>query len=371
MEFRECAVEGMVNPSGSFWQAKRVLVLGHSGFKGSWVSLWLHQLGARVAGVSLPPPTEPSLFALAGLQTLLPTTYGDIRNLATVTEAMHAWQPEIVFHLAAQSLVRRSYRDPVETYATNVMGTVHVLEATRLVRSVRSVVVVTSDKCYENREWPWAYRETEAMGGHDPYSSSKGCAELVSSAYRRSFLATEGGRRVGVATVRAGNVIGGGDWAEDRLLPDCIRALSAKRAIEIRRPDAIRPWQHVLEPLCGYLVLAERLHAAPEAFADAWNFGPSDDGARPVAWIASQVVTHWGDGASWSNVADDGPHEMTYLKVDASRARARLGWAPRLPLQQALAWTVDWHRRLNNGESARAVTEEQLTSYCAIGCAPE
>ena len=358
-----------VNPNREFWQGRRVLVLGHTGFKGSWLSLWLHRLGARVAGLSLPPPTEPSLFALAGLHGVVPTTYGDIRDLSTVTDALRVWQPEIVFHLAAQALVRVSYRHPVETYATNVMGTVHVLEAVRATPSVRGVVVVTSDKCYENREWLWAYRETEPMGGHDPYSSSKGCAELVASAYRRSFFTVPGGRAVGVATARAGNVIGGGDWAEDRLLPDCMKALSAGRGIAIRNPHAIRPWQHVLEPLRGYLLLAERLDADAAAFGDAWNFGPAGDDARSVAWIVSRVVEQWGQGATWSLSSDAAPHETNWLRVDASRARTMLGWTPRLTLAEALAWTVAWHRCLGTGASARSLSEAQLTRYCEMEAA--
>jgi CDP-glucose 4,6-dehydratase len=355
-----------MNPNGAFWSGRRVLVLGHTGFKGAWLSLWLHRMGASVCGLSLPPPTEPSLFALADLARLVPTTFGDIRDLDAVRSAMRECQPHVVFHLAAQALVRRSYRDPIETYATNVMGTAHVLEAIRSVPSVRAVVVVTSDKCYENREWLWAYRETEAMGGHDPYSSSKGCAELVISAYRRSFFAQPDGPVVGIASARAGNVIGGGDWAEDRLLPDCMRALCNGRCIEIRNPRAIRPWQHVLEPLCGYLRLAECLDADADGFGDAWNFGPADEDARPVAWIVERVVERWGDGAAWSLASDDTPHEATWLKVDASRARMRLGWAPRLILPDSLDWTVTWHRRLHAGEAAGALAAEQLDRYCAI-----
>jgi CDP-glucose 4,6-dehydratase len=354
------------NPDHAFWRGRRVLVLGHTGFKGAWLSLWLHRMGAGVFGLSLPPPTEPSLFALADLESLVPTTYGDIRDLDVVCGAMRGVQPQIVFHLAAQALVRQSYRNPIETYATNVMGTAHVLEAIRSVPSVRAAVVVTSDKCYENHEWPWAYRENEAMGGHDPYSSSKGCAELVTTAYRRSFFSAQDDRAVGVATARAGNVIGGGDWAEDRLLPDCMRALSAGRCIEIRNPNAIRPWQHVLEPLCGYLRLAECLAADAIGFDHAWNFGPADEDARPVAWIVSRVVEQWGNGASWSLTSADAPHEATWLKVDASRARQELGWAPRLKVADGLAWTVEWHRRLDAGEAARALAIEQLARYCAI-----
>ena len=353
-------MDGPQNPRRDFWRGRRVLLVGNTGFKGAWLSLWLHRMGAEVAGLSLPPPTEPSLFALAGLANLIPTTFGDIRDLATVRTAVSEWRPEIVFHLAAQALVRRSYRDPVETYAVNVMGTVHVLEAVRSVPSVRAVVVVTSDKCYENREWPWAYRETEAMGGRDPYSSSKGCAELVAAAYRGSFYSA-------IATARAGNVIGGGDWAEDRLLPDCLRALSSSKPIRIRHPEAVRPWQHVLEPLCGYLLLAEHLHDDAAGFGDAWNFGPSDDDAWRVGRIASFVVKQWGQPASWCEVGGPAPHESGTLKVDASRARAKLSWAPRLRLPDALAWTIEWHRRLDAGAAALALTDEQLARYCDMG----
>jgi CDP-glucose 4,6-dehydratase len=246
------------------------------------------------------------------------------------------------------------------------MGTVHVLEAVRAVPTVRAVVVVTSDKCYENREWAWAYRETEALGGHDPYSSSKSCAELVTAAYRRSFFAGPGNRAVGVATARAGNVIGGGDWAEDRLLPDCMKALGQGKAIIIRNPHAVRPWQHVLEPLCGYLKLAERLDADPDCFAEAWNFGPEAAAARPVGWIAARIVEQWGDGATWHHAAADAPHEATSLKVDASAARMRLGWVPRLRLDEALAWTVEWHRRLAAGEAALALTSQQIGRYTKL-----
>lgn len=347
-------------PNRAFWDSRRVLVVGNTGFKGAWLSLWLHRMGASVSGLSLPPPTEPSLFHLAGLERLIPTAYCDIRHLATVTEAIRDSEPEIVFHLAAQPLVRLSYQQPVETFATNVMGTVHVLEAIRSAASVRAAVLITSDKCYENREWPWAYRETEAMGGHDPYSSSKGCAELVAAAYRRSFFSDA---RVGIATARAGNVIGGGDWAADRLLPDCMKALAANGRITIRNPHAIRPWQHVLEPLCGYLLLAEHLMAEPACFGDGWNFGPADEDAHSVEWIVSQIVQQWGDDTAWSVAVDDSSHEASWLKLDASRARQMLGWKPRLRIEDGLTWTIEWYRRLVSGEPALALTDEQLARY--------
>ncbi len=350
-------MQARLNPCHQFWRDRRVLITGHTGFKGAWLSLWLHRLGAKVTGFSLPPPTLPSLFALAGLDALIPGTTADIRDLEAVRAAMRRYQPEFVFHLAAQPTVRHSYRDPIGTYATNVMGTAHVLEAARDVAGLRGLIVVTSDKCYENREWPWAYREADALGGWDPYSSSKGCAEHVSAAYRRSFLPM-------IATVRAGNVVGGGDWAEDRLLPDCIRALTAREPVAIRSPHAIRPWQHVLEPLCGYLLLAERLEQDTAAFANAWNFGPMDDAARPVGWVASFVCDRWNNGARWHEVPADALHEFAVLRVDASRARQTLGWAPRLSLCDALGWTVEWHRRLAAGESALAISDGHLARYC-------
>ena len=311
---------GVVRPSAAFWSGKRVLISGHTGFKGAWLGLWLRRLGARVSGLSL-PPENPSLFVAAGLDRLVDGHYADIRDLDAVKRIMRQVEPEIVLHLAAQSLVRRSYAEPVETYATNVMGTVHVLAATNATPSIRSVVIVTSDKCYENREWFWAYREEEPMGGHDPYSSSKGCAELITSAWRKSYGAGE--RSLGIASVRAGNVVGGGDWATDRLLPDCMRALSEGRVIGIRNPAAIRPWQHVLDPLSGYLLLAERLTEDPKSFGEGWNFGPVADDAHSVAWIADRIVAAWGDTARWATVGNDALHEAHFLKVDASKARAR------------------------------------------------
>jgi CDP-glucose 4,6-dehydratase len=360
---RERAVAGVVKPSASFWSGKKVLVFGHTGFKGAWLSLWLTRLGARVVGCAL-PPEAPSLFSASGLGGIMDGHYVDIRNFESVTQVMLKTEPEIVLHLAAQSLVRRSYAEPVETYATNVMGTVHVLAASSAVSSVRSVIVVTSDKCYENREWHWAYREDEAMGGHDPYSSSKGCAELVTTAWRKSY--GQGERSIGIASARAGNVIGGGDWAAERLVPDCIRALAAGETIGIRNPTSTRPWQHVLEPLCGYLLLAERVFENPKEFAEGWNFGPAEDDARPVAWVADRIASAWGDEAKWSKVGSDPLHEAHFLKVDASKARARLGWRPLLRLEHGLRWTVDWYRRFFGGRGALMLTEEQIERYCEL-----
>jgi CDP-glucose 4,6-dehydratase len=345
------------------WQGRRVFLTGHTGFKGAWLALWLHQVGAEVTGFALPPPTEPSLFARAGVGDTLTHVVGDIRDLGAVTAAMREARPEVVFHLAAQPLVRLSYEEPVETYATNVMGTVHVLEAARRSRDVKAFVCITTDKCYENREWVWPYRESDPMGGHDPYSSSKGAAELVVAAYRRSFMDAAG---IGVASVRAGNVIGGGDWAADRLIPDLVHAFGRGEAPAIRSPGAVRPWQHVLEALGGYLLIAERLLAGEPGFADAWNFGPADDDARPVSWIVERLRAAWGGGAAapapWTGTV---PHEAGLLRLDTSKARAQLGWRPALPLGEALEWIVDWHRRTAAGEDARTVTMEQIAAYRA------
>lgn len=345
--------------NADFWRGKRVLVTGHTGFKGSWLCLWLHTLGAEVHGYALPPPTTPALFDLADVSGVLASnTCADIRNQDAVVTALRQIRPEVVFHLAAQPLVRYSYQAPVETFAVNVMGTAHLLEAIRQVGGVRSVVNVTTDKCYENREWHWGYRENEPMGGHDPYSGSKGCAELVSAAYRSSYFDGDGPQ---LATARAGNVIGGGDWASDRLVPDFLRAMDAGTSLLVRSPDAIRPWQHVLEPLCGYLMLAEALHGSA-GFAEPWNFGPDDDGARSVRWI----LDHLSLGATQVHWACDGtpqPHEAHVLKLDSSKARARLGWHPRWRLDRALDMTMAWHQAWRRGDDMRAVTLAQITAY--------
>lgn len=347
------------------WRGRRVLLTGDTGFKGSWLALWLHRLGAEVIGLALPPPTDPSLFAAARVGELIDHIDGDIRDLGTVTDAMTRAGPEIVFHLAAQPLVRLSYDEPVETYATNVMGTVHVLEAARRVPGVRAVICITTDKCYENREWVWPYRETDPMGGHDPYSSSKGCAELAISAYRRSFFSAVDAPLV--ASVRAGNVIGGGDWALDRLLPDLVRAFETGVAPHIRSPGAVRPWQHVLEALGGYLLLAERLLAGERNFADAWNFGPSDDDARPVSWIVEHMRAAWGNDAA-ASVPFGGyaPHEAGLLRLDCSKARAALGWRPLLPLETALHWIVDWHKSVADASDPREVTLQHIANYQSL-----
>jgi CDP-glucose 4,6-dehydratase len=347
-------------PQAAFWNDKRVLLTGHTGFKGGWMALWLQSMGARVRGIALAPPTTPSLFDVARVGEGMDHCLADIRDFMAIRSLVADFQPEVVFHLAAQPLVRLSYRQPVETYATNAMGTVHVLEAAREAGSVRAIVNVTTDKCYENHGAPRGYREDEPMGGHDPYSSSKACAELVSSAYRRSFLAGAG---IALATARAGNVIGGGDWAEDRLVPDLLRALQQGKAVQIRNPHAVRPWQHVLEPLSGYLQLAQRLIERGQADAEAWNFGPRDGDARPVQWIVERVCAEWGEQAAWVLQAGDHPHEANFLKLDISKARQRLQWAPRWSLETALARTVEWHRAWHDGQDMRAACLQQITDY--------
>jgi CDP-glucose 4,6-dehydratase len=360
-------LEGLVNPSPDFWRGRSVLITGDTGFKGSWLSLWLNSLGAKVIGFALSPNTEPSLYRLA-FKDHKERHYSDIRNLDSVCECVKSTRPEIVFHMAAQSLVRPSYQDPVETYATNVMGTVHILEAIRMTESVEAAVVVTSDKCYDNREWHWAYRETEPLGGRDPYSNSKACAELVASAYRTSFFETRPRRRCNVATARAGNVIGGGDWSRDRLIPDIVRSFGKGESVEIRSPHAIRPWQHVLEPLSGYIRLAECL-ASKEgaAFAEAWNFGPVETDCRPVSDVVDRLAAMWANGARWHLSDKPHPHEAGFLKVDASKARTRLGWNSRLDLDMALAWTIDWYQAQLKGEEAASITVAQIARYCDLG----
>jgi len=310
----------------AFWEGKRVFLTGHTGFKGSWLSIWLASMGASVRGYAHEAPTDPALFHAAEVGDQIESQIADVRDAQTLASSLKSFNPDIVIHMAAQPLVRASYQIPVETYATNVMGTVHLLEAVRHCPGVKAVVVVTTDKCYENREWEWGYRENEPMGGYDPYSNSKGCAELVTDGYRRSFLADS---ETAVASGRAGNVIGGGDWAEDRLIPDILNAFGEGRSAIVRNPDAIRPWQHVLEPLSGYLVLAQRLYQDGQSAARAWNFGPWDEGARPVNWIADKMADMWGDDARWELFGDaDQPHEATYLKLDISRARTYLDWRP-------------------------------------------
>ena len=342
----------------SSWQGRRVFVTGHTGFKGGWLSLWLRELGAEVTGFALPAPSGPSFFAQTRLGDLVHHVEGDVRDLPALDRAMAEAQPEIVFHLAAQSLVRPSYADPVGTYATNVMGTVHVLDSCRRLDSIRGIVCVTSDKCYENREWVWPYRENDPMGGHDSYSSSKGAAELVIAAYRRSFFA-DGPL---LASVRAGNVIGGGDWAEDRLVPDIVRALLSGQRPAIRSPRSVRPWQHVLDALGGYLLVGERLLDGEDAAASAWNFGPTADDTRPVAWVVEQMLRAWG-AEGWDEADGPRPHEAVLLSLDCAKARSSLGWQPRLRLADALTEVVEWHKAVAEGSDAREISLRQLRDY--------
>lgn len=349
----------MINRA-EFWQNKKVLVTGHTGFKGSWLSLWLQQLGANVVGYALEPPTNPSLFKEARVAEGMTSIIGDVRDLTQLQSVLQKHQPEIIIHMAAQPLVRESYKDPILTLSTNVLGTAHLLEAARHTDSVRAIVSITSDKCYENKEWVWGYREIDRLGGHDPYSASKAAAELVISTYRDSFM-TEAG--AALASTRAGNVIGGGDWAKDRLVPDIMRAVMHGRPVIIRNPRATRPWQHVLEPLNGYLTVAEHLWVHGRAFAEAWNFGPNDDDVQPVSWICDTITELWGGGAAWQLDGNDQPHENTLLKLDCSKAKARLGWQPKLNLTEALTWIVEWFQAYENGADMRVVTESQIRRF--------
>lgn len=359
MAKRESALEGLGIMSG-FWQGKKVFVTGHTGFKGGWLSLWLKSLGVEVYGYALKPSTTPNFFTEVNVSASLAShTIADIRDAASLENAMILAQPDIVLHLAAQPLVRRSYAEPVETYATNVMGTVNLFEAVRKTHSVRAVVNVTTDKCYENQERTEPYSEDEAMGGYDPYSSSKGCSELVTAAYRRSFLAEAG---VAVASARAGNVIGGGDWAEDRLVPDFLRAIDNKETLNIRSPNAIRPWQHVLEPLSGYLILAENLFTHGKQYAEAWNFGPADEDARTVAWIVDKLIST-APNANWQTDKQPQPHEAQYLKLDSSKARTKLGWQPRWDLETALEKIMIWHQHWRNDGDMHRFSLEQIAEY--------
>jgi CDP-glucose 4,6-dehydratase len=352
------ALHSTVDPN--FWRNKKVLLTGHTGFKGSWLSLWLQSLGAQLQGLALNPPTEPNLFTEAHVAKGMSSTITDVRDLQAVHACMATFRPEIVIHMAAQPLVRLSYAEPVATYATNVMGTAHVLEAARNVGSVRAIVNVTTDKCYENREWAWGYRENEAMGGFDPYSSSKGCSELVTAAYRQSFFAHTD---TALASARAGNVIGGGDWASDRLVPDILRAFEQNLPALVRNPHATRPWQHVLEPLSGYLILAQQLYTQGQTCAEGWNFGPQDDDAQPVHWITDHLAQHWGQGARWQTDGGQHPHEANHLKLDISKARTGLGWHPRWPLAHALQKITTWHQAWLARENAQQLCLEQIQQY--------
>ncbi len=348
-----------------FWQGKKVLITGHTGFKGSWLSLWLQKLGANVIGYALPPPTEPNLYTAANVAAGMTSITGDVRDLAALQTVLKEEQPEIIFHLAAQPIVRQSYRDPVETYATNVLGTVHLLEAVRHGATVRAVVCITSDKCYQNNEWVWGYRETDPMGGYDPYSSSKGAAELAISSFRDSYFSPNSYAQhgVGLASTRSGNVIGGGDWAADRLIPDFMRAIVAQQPILIRNPSSIRPWMHVLDPLNGYLNVAEKLVQHGGEYAQAWNFGPNDEDTQNVSWIVDHLTQAWGENAGWELSSDEHPHENKWLKLDCSKAFRYLQWRTNLPLATSLEWIVAWHKAHQAGADMHAVTMAQIVQF--------
>jgi CDP-glucose 4,6-dehydratase len=350
-------VESVVIDRG-FWTGRRVFLSGHTGFKGAWMALLLRYLGAKVFGFALPPENREGLFTVVGLEHELVHREGDLRDLTAVEAAMAEAKPEVVIHMAAQSLVRRSYGDPVGTFATNTLGTVHVLESVRRTPSVKAVVIVTSDKCYENRGWVWGYRETDSLGGHDPYSSSKGCAELVVQSYRRSFFHTPESPRI--ASARAGNVIGGGDWAEDRIVPDAMRAFMRGVSLKVRNSGAVRPWQHVLDPVVAYLVLVERLWAGEDGVAEAWNFGPATSGHVSVGAIAEALARLWGLGAHWEEYGDEPLHEAPYLALDCGKALTKLGWRPLLELEDALKLTVDWYRAFQNNADMRGITLAQI-----------
>ncbi|WP_424360635.1 CDP-glucose 4,6-dehydratase [Methylocystis parvus] len=351
--------------SSAFWLGKRVFVTGHTGFKGAWLSLMLSRLNARATGYALEPPTRPNLFSLADVADHIDDVRGDVRDLETLTASMQSVGPEIVIHMAAQPLVRESYADPVGTYATNVMGTVNVLEAARQTESVRLVLVITTDKCYENRDWVWGYRETDALGGHDPYSNSKACAELVTSAYRDSFFRAK--KNVRIISARAGNVIGGGDFAADRILPDALRAFVAGRALKVRNPKAVRPWQHVLEPLAGYLQLVEKaMTAPPERTADfdgGFNFGPGPASEQSVESLLTHFIAAWGLDAEWEKDGDDHPHEAHLLRLDTAKARETLGWTPLLDFEQTTQWTAHWYRAFVENADVLETTLRQVDRY--------
>jgi CDP-glucose 4,6-dehydratase len=355
-----------MNMNSGFWQSRRVLITGHTGFKGSWLSLWLQCLGADVVGYALDPPTEPNLFKTAKVAEGMSSIAGDVLDRSALKSVIEKHQPEVVFHLAAQSLVRESYKNPVETFSTNVMGLVHLLEAVRTTDGVRAVVCVTSDKCYQNREWVWGYREDEPVGGYDPYSSSKGCSELVAAAYRNSFFNEReySQHEVAVATARAGNVIGGGDWAKDRLLPDLIRSVSRGEDIILRNPHAIRPWQHVLDPLAGYLMLAESLFKHGPRFSEAWNFAPAE--SHTVIQVVGQLLSLWGSQVSARHDQSRQPHEDPYMILDSTKARVKLDWKPLLDLRASLSWIVEWVKRFQAGADMRSVTESQIDKYMEI-----
>ena len=364
---RQGSLEGLVVHI-DFWRGKRVFITGHTGFKGSWLSLWLQSKGVHVTGYSLPPPTKPSMFLAAKVSEGMTSIIADIRDLDQLRKCIAEHNPEIIFHMAAQSLVRYSYNHPVTTYSTNVLGTVNILEAVRNSDSVRVVINVTSDKCYENKEWVWGYRENEPLGGRDPYSSSKACAELVASAYRSSYFPIEEyeNHGVAVASVRAGNVIGGGDWSLDRLIPDIMKAFMENRPVIIRSPGATRPWQHVLDCLSGYVCLAERLWNNGQEYAQGWNFGPDAEDAKTVSWVVEHLTKSWGEGATWEVDSSRNPPEAHYLRLDCTKAKTILGWSPRLPLTKALEWTVEWYRHYQENKNMQDLSIAKIAGYTKI-----
>ena len=348
-----------------FWRGRRVFVTGHTGFKGGWLTLWLRQMGADLTGFALDPPTDPNLFEAARVGSGIRSIIGDIRDYTTFSAALREAEPEIVFHLAAQPLVLYSYQDPIGTYAANVMGTVNLLTALREIRTCRSALIITTDKCYENREWEHPYRETDALGGYDPYSSSKACAELAVQAFRRSFFAS-GKNGMCIGTARAGNVIGGGDWAKDRLMVDAVLALAAGEQILVRNPAAERPWQHVLEPLFGYLKWAEMSFGGDPQLSSEWNFGPPPDAILPVSSLITRVCTLWGEGASWRAAPISQPHEAGVLRLDPSKAERGLGWRGRLSIDQALDWSIAWYKAFYRGRDMREISVSQIDAYKSI-----
>ena len=356
---------GVNIPTKEFWANKKVLITGHTGFKGSWLCLLLNQLGSDVYGYALKPPTDPNLFELVGIQKFIHSVHGDIRDFQKLKNTIERYRPEIVIHMAAQSLVRESYKNPVETYDINIMGIVHLLEAIRNFNGIKAVVNVTTDKCYENKEWLWGYRENDSMGGFDPYSNSKSCSELISVSFRNSFFNPElySEHGVALATARAGNVIGGGDWAEDRLVPDIIRSILQGEKVKIRNPYAIRPWQHVLEPLNGYLMLAEKLFTKGPQYAEAWNFGPVEEGSKSVQWIVEKLCKKWGEGASYEIDANPQPHEANYLKLDCSKANHLLGWKPRWTMEKALDSIIEFTKAYQNKEDIKKICIKQISEY--------
>ena len=354
---------GLNEMENTFWKGKKVFITGHTGFKGSWLSILLNYLGAEISGYALDPPTEPSLYKLCHIDDFIDSHIGDIRDLPELKQSLKRANPEIVIHMAAQSLVRYSYQNPVDTYEINVMGTINLLEAVRNTQSVKVLVNVTTDKCYENKEWLWGYREDEPLGGYDPYSSSKACSEIVTSAYRRSFFSEKNKTVTAIASARAGNVIGGGDWAADRLIPDFIRAIHKNEKVLIRNPQAIRPWQHVLEPLSGYLTLVEKLHKYGVRYSGAWNFGPDDGDSKPVKWVIEKLCNYWGKDASYEILKSTELHEANFLKLDCSKAKALLDWHPHWNLERALESIIDFTKAWQDNEDLRKVCIRQIEEY--------